>query len=102
VFIVEEARDRAKLPEEFVSDVVIRLGFRRQSEYLRRTLEIEKIRGRSHVRAPHDFLIRTGKGSTTGRHQNADDPKIEILDLRLEKLVVNQSPIFSCFHLCTV
>jgi KaiC len=74
-FIVEEPRAEARFPEEFVTDVVIRLRTVTVRNYVRRTVEILKVRGQSHVRGQHPFVIRGGTGSTTGSQENADDPK---------------------------
>ncbi len=77
LLIVEETRNMQRLPEEFVTDTVIRLRNAEFNKYLRRTLEIEKTRGQSHIRGQHPFTIRNGGGSTTGIQENADDPKIK-------------------------
>ncbi|HJQ82917.1 MAG TPA: ATPase domain-containing protein [Candidatus Binatia bacterium] len=74
VFVVEEPRADERLPEEFVTDRVIRLRNVLERGYQRRTIEIVKARGRSHVRGQHIVLIRDGRGSTTGQQDNADDP----------------------------
>ena len=76
VFLVEDTRDRRKVPEEFVSDAVIRLGFRRHGDYSRRVVKVEKVRGQGHVRGSHDLAIRSGRGSSTGRQINFDDPEV--------------------------
>ncbi len=76
LLIVEEMRTMQRLPEEFVTDIVIRLRNVEVNKYLRRTVEIEKARGQSLVRGQHSFTIRKGKGSTTGSQENADDPEI--------------------------
>ncbi len=73
VFIVEEPREKERLPEEFVSDAVIRLRVERQRDYSRRTIEIEKLRGQAYIRGRHDCLIRRGNGSQTGLQDNPDD-----------------------------
>jgi KaiC/GvpD/RAD55 family RecA-like ATPase len=75
-FIVEEPKDQERLPEEFVTDVVIRLRTMSQKDYVRRTVEIDKIRGQGHVRGQHPYLIRTGRGSSTGEYENRDDPRV--------------------------
>ena len=74
-FIVEEPKAEARFPEEFVTDIVVRFRTTITRGYLRRTLEIEKARGQSHVRGQHPFVIRRGSGSTTGDQNNADDPQ---------------------------
>jgi KaiC/GvpD/RAD55 family RecA-like ATPase len=76
VFIIEEPKEGEHLPEEFVTDVVIRLRSFMFRDYGRRTIEIEKSRGQAHVRGQHIILIRSGAGSTTGRWMNHDDPEI--------------------------
>ncbi len=76
VFIVEEPKDGDHLPEEFVSDVVVRLRSMVFSDYSRRTVEIVKSRGQAHIRGQHILLIRSGFGSTTGNRINNDDPEI--------------------------
>ena len=76
LLIVEEMKADERLPEEFVADIVIRLRNVEANKYLRRTVEIEKTRGQSHVRGQHPFSIRVGKGSTTGSQQNVDDPEV--------------------------
>lgn len=76
LLIVEEMRMTERLPEEFVTDIVIRLRNVEANKYLRRTVEIEKARGQSLVRGQHPFSIRKGKGSTTGSQENVDDPEL--------------------------
>jgi KaiC/GvpD/RAD55 family RecA-like ATPase len=84
VFVVEESETGIRQPEEFVTDVVIRLHSVEVNRYSRRTVEVEKVRGQSHARGQHSFTIRKGKGSTTGRGDspyqkyfiNPDDPKV--------------------------
>lgn len=75
LLVVEERRDE-RFPEEFVTDVVVRLRNVESGRYLRRTVEIEKARGQLHVRGQHPYVIRDGGGSTTGEQINADDPKV--------------------------
>lgn len=75
LIVVEESKSHERLPEEFVTDVVIRLSKTDSKGYLRRTLEIEKARGQYYARGLHQYTIRNGKGSTTGEQENADDPK---------------------------
>ncbi len=74
VFVVEEPRDQERLPEQFVSDAVIRLRVERSHGYARRTVEIEKQRGQGFVRGRHDCLIRRGTGSSTGTHTTCYNP----------------------------
>lgn len=80
IFVNEEADASTRTPTEFVSDLVIRLGFQIDLGYSRRVLEVIKSRGQSHVRGLHDFAIRSGRGSTTGNQENSDDPKVLISD----------------------
>lgn len=75
VFIVEEPKEGEHLPEEFVTDVVMRLRSITFRDYGRRTIEIVKARGQAHVRGQHILLIRSGAGSTTGERINHDDPQ---------------------------
>ncbi len=72
-FIIEEPKTDDRFPEQFVTDVVIRLRAGDQRGYSRRTVEILKARGQSHIRGQHPFVIRHGAGSTTGLQQNADE-----------------------------
>ena len=80
VFIVEEPREKERLPEEFVSDAVIRLRVERQRDYSRRTIEIEKLRGQAYIRGRHDCLIRRGNGSQTGVQDNPDDRALRMAE----------------------
>lgn len=76
VLIVEEPAEGLRLPEQFVSDVVIRLRSVEDNRYMRRTIEIEKARGQPTVRGRHPYVIRSGAGSTTGKQPNWDDPEL--------------------------
>ncbi len=78
VAIVEEAKEDVRLPEEFVTDVVFRLRSQDEHGYLRRTLQIEKARGQATVRGRHPYVIRSGRGSTTGESHNWDDPPVPL------------------------
>jgi KaiC/GvpD/RAD55 family RecA-like ATPase len=81
LFIIEETNSAQRLPEQFVTDMVIRL---RSTEitsagrnYSRRTIEVEKTRGKPHVRGQHIYVIRDGRGSHSGvaaLDANADEP----------------------------
>jgi KaiC/GvpD/RAD55 family RecA-like ATPase len=86
VFVVEESKTDERLPEVFVSDVVIKLRTTLDRDYSRRTLECEKVRGQPHVRGQHDFRIRRGP-SFTGQqvlgNVNADEPFAGISTLKL-------------------
>lgn len=79
LLVVEEGHQQ-RFPEEFVTDVVIRLRNVNTGRYLRRTVEIEKARGQWHRRGQHPYVIRNGAGSTTGNQPNADDPEVFIGD----------------------
>lgn len=76
VLIVEESVEGVRVPEEFVTDVVIRLLYRKDRDYVRRTIEIEKARGQSHARGAHDFAIRPAGGSKSGEMFNPDEPPV--------------------------
>jgi len=77
LFVVEEVKQE-RLPEEFVTDAVIRLRNIEINGYIRRTVEVEKTRGQTHTRGQHPFVIRDGSGSTTGnkKYENYDDPRV--------------------------
>jgi KaiC/GvpD/RAD55 family RecA-like ATPase len=74
LFVVEEPVENEHLPEEYVTDVVLRLRNRSQSGTSIRTLEIEKARARSHAVGEQVFDIRGPEGSSTGVWENADTP----------------------------
>ncbi len=76
LLVVEEGR-KQRFPEEFVTDVVIRLRNVETGRYVRRTVEVEKARSQWHRRGQHPYVIRNGVGSTTGAQQNADDPEVK-------------------------
>lgn len=76
VLLVEESQSATRNPEEFVADAVIRLGSLRRDGYVQRVVEIEKVRGQTHVRGQHDITIRSGAGSSTGLRINPDDPRV--------------------------
>lgn len=77
VLLVENQQSDKRTPEEFVADVVLRLGTERDGDYRRRYIQVEKVRGQTHMRGPHDFSFRNGKGATTGKTVNPDDPKVK-------------------------
>jgi KaiC/GvpD/RAD55 family RecA-like ATPase len=77
VLLIEEPSEDTRLAEQFVADVVLRLRATEDRGYSRRTIEIEKARGQSHVRGRHPYVIRDGRGSTTGEQVNFDDPRVE-------------------------
>src|SRR4051812_16028362 len=58
LLVVEEGSNENQLDEEFVSDVVIRLGTSGDQRYSYRTISIVKARGQEHVRGEHRLLIR--------------------------------------------
>lgn len=74
VVVLVEKQDAGKTPEEFICDTVISLSRSEESGYARRAIEVEKVRGQSHVRGSHEISIRSGRGSSTGTRFNADDP----------------------------
>ncbi len=76
LFIAEEPGEGKQIPEEFVADVVLRLRTVRENAFDRRTVEIQKARGQSHIRGQHPYVIRRGAGSTTGDSPNLDDPRV--------------------------
>jgi KaiC/GvpD/RAD55 family RecA-like ATPase len=78
VLVIEEPSDGARMAEQFVADVVLRLRATESQGYSRRTIEIEKARGQSHIRGRHPYVIRDGRGSTTGEQGNFDDPAVEM------------------------
>lgn len=96
LLVVEESRSNERLPEEFVTDVVIRLHKTSFKGYIRRTVEVEKARGQHYARGPHHYTIRNGKGSTTGTEFNADDPefKSKRLNANEEETDWEQSYVF--------
>jgi len=67
---------QGQAPEEYISDVVVRLGFRAQREYQRRVVSVEKVRGQGNIRGDHDLTIRSGIGGSTGKQEHFDDPRI--------------------------
>jgi KaiC/GvpD/RAD55 family RecA-like ATPase len=76
VFIVEEPRRNARLPEQFVTDLVLRLHANEKGDYSQRTIEVEKCRAFAHARGKHEFSIRSGVGTFTGTEPHLDDPKV--------------------------
>ncbi|HEY9401692.1 MAG TPA: ATPase domain-containing protein [Pyrinomonadaceae bacterium] len=101
LFIVEEPKEGERLPEEFVTDVVIRLRSVLVRDYVRRTVEIEKARGHSHVRGQHAYLIRSGIGATTGQQENPDDPPIEnVPDVGEQPRTAGRPYHQSYLHIC--
>lgn len=76
VFVVEEPKSDTRLPEQFVTDLVIRLRQEMDGNYSQRTVEIEKCRAVAHARGQHEIAIRNGSGSYTGKAVHLDDPSI--------------------------
>jgi len=74
VFVVEEPDQGKRLPEEYVTDVVVRLRSSREGSRPTRTVEIEKARARNHAAGEHIFEIRNRRGSSTGHWENPDNP----------------------------
>ncbi|MFO0976941.1 MAG: ATPase domain-containing protein [Planctomycetaceae bacterium] len=74
ILLVEKQKGGEKVPEEFIADAVISLGEAMDGNYSRRTIEVEKVRGQSHVRGHHEITVRSGCGTSTGGRFNADDP----------------------------
>lgn len=72
IFIVEQKSEKKRLDEVFVSDLVIRLRSRQRGGYLQKTAEIEKARGKAHIRGEHEYQIRSGKDGNT-----PDDPSLD-------------------------
>jgi len=82
VLVVEQSKQQ-RVPEEFATDVVIRLRVPVVGGYRRRTIEIAKARTKDHARGEHGYLIRDGSGSSTGNSPNVDDPWVEHPDGKL-------------------
>jgi len=81
ILIIEEGTPGAKLPEEFMADVVVRLRAITTFGYDRRTIEIEKARGIPHIRGQHDFAIRSRVAAGSLERQpfgERDDPRLEV------------------------
>jgi hypothetical protein len=75
VYVVEEPKDQERLPEEYVTDVVIRLRTHREDGTALRTVEVEKARARNHALGEHPYEIRSAQGSSTGNWENPDAPR---------------------------
>lgn len=75
VFVVEEPQEGERLPEEYVTDIVVRVRARSSPERSLRTVEIEKARARNHALGEHPFEIRGPEGSSTGEWENIDAPR---------------------------
>lgn len=76
VFMVEQRDAVDNLPEEFVSDFVLRLRTAENAGYSRWSIEVTKARGQRQVRGEHDIVIRDGRGTSTGNQVNPDDRPI--------------------------
>jgi KaiC/GvpD/RAD55 family RecA-like ATPase len=74
VFVVEEPVGEERLPEEYVTDVVVRLRLLNSSTRVERTVEVEKARARQHAVGQHPFEIRGKQGTSTGDWENPDTP----------------------------
>ncbi|HEV2692357.1 MAG TPA: ATPase domain-containing protein, partial [Verrucomicrobiae bacterium] len=61
VLILEEDTAHEHPAEEYVVDIVIRLRVTKEENYYRRSLEVVKARGQTHIRGEHDYVIRQGK-----------------------------------------
>ncbi len=72
VLVIEESQEGRRLPEQFVSDVVLRLRKESHGNETTRTLEIEKCRGCGHMSGTNDYYIRRGAGTTTGEQRHWD------------------------------
>lgn len=75
VFVVEEPKSSEHLPEEYVTDVVLRLRKRMSAETASLTIEVQKARSREHAKGEHPFEIRDSAGTSTGNWENADTPR---------------------------
>jgi hypothetical protein len=75
LFVVEEPEDGKRLPEEYVTDFVVRVRSRSNDWQVVRTIEIEKARARNHALGEHPFEIRGPEGSSTSEWENADTPR---------------------------
>lgn len=96
LLVIEEAIQNRRLPEQFVSDVVIRLRKEPRGNETVRTIEVEKCRGCGHISGPNDYYIRRGTGTSTGKHENWDHPNIP---WRKRKRDEKQSGNLSHFHI---
>src|SRR5262249_41752894 len=78
--VVEESKLGDRVPEEFVADLVIRVGRPVRGGYTRRTVEIVKARGQGHIRGEHSLAIRgddpvNDDSSDDRRTAYPDDPR---------------------------
>ena len=65
-FVLEDSGEEERLPEEYVTDAVLRLRASTVDNYVRRTAEVVKARGQQCVRGQHVYVIRDGKGALRG------------------------------------
>ncbi len=77
VFVVEEPKGGERLPEVFVSDVVVRMRTTADRDYSVRTVELEKVRGQRHVRGQHHFHICQGDLLPTNEDR-PDEPAVQV------------------------
>ena len=76
LFVVEQPIEGERLPEVFVSDLVLRFRAIQTEGYVNRAVEIEKARGTAHIRGQHDLSIREEKRDKV----NPDDEPIQLDD----------------------
>ncbi len=76
-FVVEESKETEHQPEEYVTDVVLRLRRRLSGASVIRTIEVEKARARTLAPGEHPFEILPGAGTSTGNWENADHPRCQ-------------------------
>lgn len=60
LLVLEEDSAHQHPVEEYVADLVMRLRVNKEENYFRRSLEIVKVRGQTHIRGEHDYVIRQG------------------------------------------
>lgn len=82
VFLVEANEEGKKTPEEFIADAVVRLGSKRHEHNMERFVQVDKVRAQAPVTGSHTILFRPGRGSTTGRMINPDDPPVILPECR--------------------
>ncbi len=74
----EDGFARAHYDEEFISDIVVRLGVRNITGYMERYVQVMKCRGTNHQMGKHPLLIRRGQGTYQIHGEPAyDDPKVD-------------------------
>jgi hypothetical protein len=72
----EQGTSTKHYDEEFISDVVLRVGVRQVAKYSERFVEVTKCRGSIHQLGKHPMLLRDGSGSRGSIGWHADDPRI--------------------------